>query len=225
MAPGKYTGYAIPWGPGAPSDDYYDPRHCEETSQNGCMDACLLSAFGRSRPAYGLIGPGTKDRLDLKLDKVFQHQLLLGNTSAGRQALPAGLLPDKAQAFIKGYLFYHASSASLLPVPGVSATHLSGWWVRHACEPLPQASAESRWIMQPRLRWLAPARLRDDAEVMSYAMLSIRLNQHFSLSREALLLFEMVQMKTGVWQEISRGFVVCASWPDMDAAYPGLTHT
>ena len=172
-----------------------------------------------------LIGPGTKDRLDLKLDKVFQHQLLLGNTSAGRQALPAGLLPDKAQAFIKGYLFYHASSASLLAVPGVSATHLSGWWVRHACEPLPQASAESRWIMQPRLRWLAPARLRDDAEVMSYAMLSIRLNQHFSLSREALLLFEMVQMKTGVWQEISRGFVVCASWPDMDAAYPGLTHT
>jgi RHS repeat-associated protein len=59
MAPGKYTGNVIPWGPGAPSDDYYDPRHCEETSQNGCMDACLLSAFGRSRPAYGLIGPGT----------------------------------------------------------------------------------------------------------------------------------------------------------------------
>jgi RHS repeat-associated protein len=32
MAPGRYTGHAIPWGPGSPSEDYYDPRHCEKTS-------------------------------------------------------------------------------------------------------------------------------------------------------------------------------------------------
>lgn len=163
-----------------------------------------------------MIGPGTKDRLDLKLDRVFRHQLLLGSTAAGKQALPHGLLLDKAQAFIKGYLFYHASSSSPLAVQGISAAHLSGWWVRHACEPLPQASAESRWIIQPRLRWLAPARLAEDAEMMSYTALNNKLNQHFSLKGDALLVFEIASLKTGEWREISRGFVVCSSWPVLD---------
>lgn len=165
-----------------------------------------------------MIGPGTKDRLDLKLDRVFKHQLLLGSTAAGQQALPRGLLLNKTQAFIKGYLFYHASSSSPLPVQGVSASHLSGWWVRHAREKLPQKSAESRWLILPRLRWLAPVRLAADAEVMDYATLNNRLNQHFSLSGDALLVFEISQKETGVWQEISRGFVVCSSWPLLDEA-------
>lgn len=163
-----------------------------------------------------LIGPGTKDRLDLKLDRVFRHQLRLGSTPAGRQALPQGLRLDKTQAFIKGYLFYHASTSSPLPVQGVSAAHLTGWWVRHACEKLPQACAESRWITQPRLRWLAPARLAKDAEVMDYAALNNKLNDHFNLSRDAILIFEMARSKTGEWQEIARGFVVCGSWPVLD---------
>lgn len=59
MAPGRYTGHAIPWGPGSPSEDYYDPRHCEKTSENKCMEACLLNAFNQPRPGYGLVGPGT----------------------------------------------------------------------------------------------------------------------------------------------------------------------
>ncbi len=59
MAAGRYTGHAIPWGHGAPSQDYYDPRHCEKVSENKCMEACLLGTFVQPRPWYGLIGPGT----------------------------------------------------------------------------------------------------------------------------------------------------------------------
>jgi len=158
------------------------------------------------------IGPGTRDRLDLKLDRVFQHQLVLGHTHAGQHALPQGIRLDKTQAFIKGYLFYHASTIGRLAIQGVSAAHLTGWWVRHALEKLPQASADSRWIILPRLRWLAPARLAADASVMTYATLRSKLDEHFSRNNDAVLVFEMTHV-AGEWHEQSRGFVVCSTWP------------
>jgi uncharacterized protein len=162
------------------------------------------------------IGPGARDRLDLKLDRVFKHQLALGHTLAGQSALPPGIKLDKTQAFIKGYLFYHASTINKISTPGVSAAHLNGWWVRHTLDKIPQASAESRWIILPRMRWLAPAREATDAELMSSATLGIRLDQHFSLSSDAVLVIEMARSTSGAWHETTRGFVVCSSWPDID---------
>lgn len=164
------------------------------------------------------IGPGTRDRLDLKLERVFQHQLLLGQTPVGQQALPQGLLLDKAQAFIKGYLFYHVATCNPTAISGVSAAHLSGWWARHTVEAVPQTSIENRWVILPRLRWLAPVRLAEDAEVMSHASLNRQLDEHFRLRNEALLVAELGRTETGEWQEISRGFVVCSSWPVLDSA-------
>lgn len=161
------------------------------------------------------IGPGTRDRLDLKLDRVFQHQLLLGMSDAGSQALPQGVKLDKAQAYIKGYLFYHVSTPEKLAVPGISAAHLTGWWARHSSEQLPQRSAESSWIIQPRLRWLAPARLTEDVGVLTRSELNIWLDKHFSQDADAVLIFEMEQLAIGGWRECSRGFVVCSSWPDI----------
>jgi len=55
---------------------------------------------------HAFIGPGAQDRLDLKLDRVFNRQLKLGYTPTGREAFPPGIALNKAQAFIKGYLFY-----------------------------------------------------------------------------------------------------------------------
>lgn len=162
------------------------------------------------------IGPGTRDRLDLKLDRVFQHQLLLGETPAGQQALPAAVHLDKAQAFIKGYLFYHVSSPANSSVPGISDKHPRGWWARHTIDILPRVSGESRWALLPRLRWLAPARLHDDAEVMTGEAVKARLDAHFDTSSDALLLFEMQRSPTGLWEEISRGFVVYKTWPIID---------
>lgn len=164
------------------------------------------------------IGPGTRDRLDLKLDKVFQQQLVLGQSPAGQLALPPGIKLDKTQAFIKGYLFYHASTSGNLSIQGVSTAHLSGWWVRHTRDTLPQTSSDSRWIILPRLRWLAPARLPEDALVMNLSALNTMLDEHFSMNNDALLVFEMTHTETGEWHEISRGFVVCSNWPIIDNA-------
>lgn len=165
---------------------------------------------------YAFIGPGTRDRLDLKTERVFQHQLLLGDTTAGQLALPQGVQLNKTQAYIKGYLFYHGSTIGATAIPGVSALHLQGWWVRHSIEKLPNMSVQSRFIIPPRLRWLATALLAEDTKVMTYETLGTRLDEHFQLSNEAVLVFEMTQMSTGLWREQSRGFVVCKTWPIID---------
>ena len=161
------------------------------------------------------IGPGTQDRLDLKMDKVFQQQLQLGLTHAGLRALPPDIKLDRVQALIKGYLFYHASSNSSMATPGVSRDHLSGWWIRHGLDSLPEASTHRRWMLLPRLRWLAPARAETEADTLSDSGLTKCLDVHFNISKEALLVFEMTPDTSGIWQEKSRGFIVCSSWPDI----------
>lgn len=170
---------------------------------------------------HSFIGPGTRDRLDIKLDKVFKQQLLLSNSAEGLQALPMGIKPNRTQAFIKGYLFYHGlnfSSRHKDSIAGVSGRHLAGWWVRHTLEKIPQTHTESHWAILPRLRWLAPALISDDTCVITYENLGGQLDQHFQIHTEAVLVVELSGEAGGVWRELSRGFVVCSTWPIITAS-------
>lgn len=47
------------YGPGAPSNDVFDPANCEIIGNNQCIENCLLQRFNNPRPDYGLVGPGT----------------------------------------------------------------------------------------------------------------------------------------------------------------------
>lgn len=173
-----------------------------------------LQSQPRPEPHY-CIGPGMRDRLDLKLQHVFQRQLRLGQTPWGQAALPPRLRLDKAQAYIKGFLFYHA----LLPQPqavlGISPDHLHGWWLHQGDTALPQRSASSRWCVLPRLRWLSPARMEKDNAVLDRTELDSTLAQHFAADGNAVLLAELQQAEDGSWQEIARGFVVSRDWPHL----------
>jgi hypothetical protein len=162
------------------------------------------------------IGPGARDRLDLKLDRVFRHQLGLSHTPAGRAALPDGIKLDEAQAFIKGFLFYPAGAAAAQATPGLSPSHLRGWWVRYPVTALPQTSPDTGWMILPRLRWLAPLRLEADASVMTNTELHAVLKQHFAATSEALQVAELQRATDGAWHECARGFVVCSTWPSID---------
>ena len=166
------------------------------------------------------VGPGGRDRLDLKLQRVFHHQLDLGNTPAGRAALPQGLVLHKAQAFIKGYLFHAADHAKNISIPGISAQHLSGWWVRYPVHNLPRLAADSHWVMLPRLRWLAPVYLNDDVHVMAHDSICNTLDAHFATSDEAVQVAELQRNNKNEWREKARGFVVCHAWPHMNRNTP-----
>lgn len=167
------------------------------------------------------IGLAVRDRLDIKLDRVFQHQLQLGHTPAGRAALPTGLVLKKTQAFIKGYLFYPATQAGkyFIPItraPGVSDNHLSGWWIRHPVGSLPQTTPDSYWTILPRLRFLAPVRLNAGASVMERAEICAALDAHFAVSDEAVQVAELQRDMDNGWREATRGFVMCNKWPGIN---------
>ncbi|RFC37259.1 MAG: hypothetical protein DID92_2727743324 [Candidatus Nitrotoga sp. SPKER] len=168
------------------------------------------------------IGLAVRDRLDIKLNRVFQHQLELGHTPAGRAALPQGVVLKKTQAFIKGYLFYPVTQAgnffnSVTPIPGVSDNHLSGWWMRHPVGSLLQTTVDSCWTILPRLRFLAPVRLDAEASVMRQNEICAALDAHFAVLDEPVQVIELQRNMDNSWREVTRGFVVCSKWPDINS--------
>lgn len=63
---GGQTSNGGPWDQGRPTnpndeDDYFHPQACEQVDNddNRCVEDCLLDRFGRPRPNYGIVGPGT----------------------------------------------------------------------------------------------------------------------------------------------------------------------
>jgi uncharacterized protein len=183
------------------------------------------------------LGPAGRDRLDLKIDKVFGQQLCLSQTEEGRAALLnavgaghareqtaiAGMarsyrledtqtdMLDYAQAYIKGYLFYPPNTPQA-NIHGLSSQHLRGWWIRHG-QALPQSHPDTRWVILSRLRWLSPAHLAANAAVMRYTEMNTTLAAHFAQNDEPLLLAELQADGAGRWDEVRRGFVVRAGWP------------
>ena len=75
-------------------------------------------------------------------------------------------------------------------------------------------------MILPRLRWLAPVRMDGDAIVMANGEMCGVLNQHFADSTESLQVVELKRLADHSWRETARGFVVHATWPQLDQA-PG----
>ncbi len=167
------------------------------------------------QPAWeSFIGPNPSDRLADKLHKLFDRQLQLAQTPAGRAALGEGLAAPLARAFVKGYLFFPAS-APATELAGLSARGLRGWWLRHGETALPMHDTCARWKLLPRLAWLAPARATagDTRTVFDTAHLHKVVARHFARAHTPLLLAELAEGDDGIWREVARGFVLSPRWP------------
>lgn len=164
-------------------------------------------------------GPMTRDRLDLKLARLLHHQVRLSQTEEGRQCIAQlGYTRTEPHIFLKGYLFYPSYMdwrTAPHQAPGVAARHLRGWWTPLDHFHVPQQSADSRWIVIPRLRWLSPVIVNMDE--YNKLIMAQDLYQHcreLLLNRAApFLLAELLPGPDGCWREVDRGFVVGSGWP------------
>lgn len=168
-------------------------------------------------------GPLTRDRLDLKLAHLLQHQIALSQCPEGRSKLAQlGYHTTESSIFLKGYLFYPSRSDwQFAPHhnPGVAAGHLRGWWSPIEPFNVPQQSADSHWAVIPRLRWLSPLILAE-AEIdtlIARADLWQYCRAHMAKSPEPFLIAEMVPASDGHWHEITRGFIVNEGWPMLES--------
>lgn len=104
------------------------------------------------------LGPGQRDRLDLKLLRLDQHQLKLTQLVAGQDWLAQLDLPQpiniKPVCLVKGRLFYPQQLTLTAPA-AASPTHLHSLWFSHD-EFLSDANNHHlRWQLLDKRYWLA----------------------------------------------------------------------
>ncbi len=150
------------------------------------------------------VGPNLADTLLAKMGKILDRQLALGQHPAARAQLPAPI--DRAQALIKGWLFYHGDD---LPPPslGLHPAHCRGWW----CTLAEVAQIEpSGSLILSRLDWLAPQQAAAE-KILDGHQTRLALQAHFSVDPMPVVVARM-QMVGAVAREVSRGFVVPDDW-------------
>jgi uncharacterized protein len=177
-------------------------------------------------PATALwIGPNQKDRLNLKLDRLCQHQLPLSQTQEGQAYLKQAFPQAKKwhrRLCLQGYLFYEAGAVNRAKrhtnAPALDPHHLQGLWLR-AKDALAlltdeklAASGGGGWLILERLDWLSPAQTEQAAMRLNSSQLGAQI-QRRSVEMKKPLLIAALQEVDGVWQESQRVFVVPNDWP------------
>jgi uncharacterized protein len=165
----------------------------------------LLEAGGTGAEADYFVGPNLADTLGRKMRKIFERQLSLAEHPAAQAYLPQPV--GRAQALVKGWLFYHRDEA-LSPYPAdVASAHCRGFWC--AMSELDRLGAD-RYLILPRLRWLAPAQARLD-ETIGHATLVDVLREHF-LQDSMPVLVALMRADGELAIESDRGFIVPDDW-------------
>ncbi|MBS7662973.1 DUF1853 family protein [Pseudomonas lalucatii] len=163
------------------------------------------------QPAQWL-GPGSHDRLDLKLDHLSQHQLPMSGRGEARAALAElDLESARAALWLGGYLFYPWPRRCCAP-QGANPQHLKGRWLHRRDWPrFIEQNPAGPWQPLPRPAWLAPARVEPDA-LWSERRLQAWFAE-LTPQANAQLLVRLQRHPEGDWQEAERIFLVADEWP------------
>lgn len=154
------------------------------------------------------LGPNSRDRLDLKLERLLNHQSQLSLHRAACKGLAElDVRNPLREVEVKGYLFQHILEQAPATSGVNSASHLSGWC--HWRERQHVLRERARYRILPRLQWLAPARADDTADILDAGELERVLNDPFSARSRALLVAEFDN--SGL--ECCRFFICADDWP------------
>lgn len=178
------------------------------------------------------IGPGLKDRLDLKVDRLTGHQLGLSRRPEGAGLLRHLGLPAPAPVcLLKGRLFYPATLSAAERAQhwaprAANPGHLQGWWMSQEDFLRHYADSPLRWIRLPKQHWLTrvaadtntvPIR---DAQSAGDFMTALRQSGD---NRAAAVIglsgnddgFPGSHAREARFREATRGFITPADWPQL----------
>jgi hypothetical protein len=181
--------------------------HWEFATKFYLLDA---QAAGDNGGFNGLIGPNLADTLGAKMRKIFDKQLTLSSHPAAQPLLPQPV--DQAQALVKGWLFYPAHQLTALQ--GIAQPHCHGYWIT-----LEQSARldDGRYVLMPRLDWLAPLKVAASAPALTPDELQAALRDQMAAVSAPVMVAEVEQV--GEWLvERRRGFVVPDDWRAQAAA-------
>jgi hypothetical protein len=152
----------------------------------------------------GFVGPNLADSLGRKMRKVLDHQLLLAGHPAAQALLPRPV--SSALALIKGWLFYPAGVWRARQ--GIAPGHCRGFWC--ALAELDALDCD-RYLVLPKLEWLAPFQANAAAPTLDRAGLREELAAGFAQASTPMLVALMREERDRI-VEYERGFVVPDDW-------------
>ena len=156
-----------------------------------------------------LVGPNLADSLGVKMRKIFERQLALGQHPAAQALLPRPV--TRAHALVKGWLFY--PSGSWPAMQGIAAGHCRGFWC--ALDELDGVEGD-QFVILPKLEWLAPLRADGAAATLDRAQLAAYLEAQLQDSGTPLLVASVRRNGEAV-EEVERGFIVPNDWRERAA--------
>ncbi|MBB3221795.1 DUF1853 family protein [Pseudoduganella umbonata] len=177
-----------------------------------------------------LVGPNLGDTLGRKMRKIFEQQLVLAEHPSAREVLPRPV--TAAQALVKGWLFHPAAgvagagnnevsdevsnevSNAVPRIPGIAPDHCRGRWLTLAGLAGEGGHPDERFVVMPRLQWLAPlkARTADAPQPSSRGGLAAMLAEKFAADPSPAMV-ATVREEDGWLLEQARAFIVRDDWP------------
>lgn len=160
------------------------------------------------------LGPGSHDRLDIKLDHLISHQLPMSSTPEAQASIAhLQIAQPKAALWLSGYLFTPWDQPTANP-HGHNPLHLKGRWLYQRDWNDFIERNPGHWQPLPRQAWLAPARLVGDTRWNheQFETWRLTLNQ----ASNAQLLIRLEPSTTGDWLEAERVFLLNDRWPESD---------
>ncbi len=167
------------------------------------------------------IGPNSIDNLDRKISKIVNEQIILGQTKEGREALIIDDIEEEVipQILFKVYIFYYAdlffNNSFIIPKDS-NPDHPKGWWIYTKDVDYFLSQKNSKWIVVERANWISKVILFDDSSILSNKELANKLKNYFSNNNYPLLIAELKESHENYFEEISRGFVVHNTWPEIN---------
>lgn len=146
-------------------------------------------------------GPNARDSLQLKVDRLYDHQLKLSSEY-------------EAEAFVKGVLFYPAALdwRRLLTSATVNPSHRRGWWCSQADFAKSAEYDGAHWVLLTKTHWLGA--LSEEAltnlTIYSGSEAIDPLSRAFNETTRAVMVARLEQSENKTWIEASRGFIVRA---------------
>lgn len=157
------------------------------------------------------LGPGSHDRLDIKLAHLGRHQLPLSSRVEAQQTLAAhDISQPRAALWLAGYLFYPWQQPCSEP-HGANPAHLRGRWLHRADWTRFITQHDGHWQPLPRQAWLAPARI-ERQQLCSREQFKQWLTALPS-DANAQLLVRLIEGPQQCWLEAERVFLLNDQWP------------
>ncbi|WP_237062621.1 DUF1853 family protein [Microbulbifer zhoushanensis] len=157
------------------------------------------------------VGPGLRDRLDIKLARMREHQLPLIRQPAARTLLAdLGIQIDRQWALMPGRLFRRLGDSGTILHRAINPAACRYWWARVDEFQFHFANLPFRWALLPKRAWLADRAYRVD-RAGSCAAIAAGFLQNESRGPVCVAALD----HTG---EASRGFIVPDNWPELARA-------